>query len=79
MVDERNFFSRYLGVDKNKTEKEARIEAFGKRTISFNLFLVNIKSTIEEVLNNHQKCKEWPWSEYHAYKIGAHSFSISET
>lgn len=29
-VDDRNFFSKYLWVDNFKSEKEARIEAFGK-------------------------------------------------
>jgi hypothetical protein len=47
-LDERSFFSKYLWVDKNKSEKEARVEAFRKLIIAL-YSIVNIKTLIEEI------------------------------
>ena len=48
-IDERNFFSRYLWVDKHKSEKECRVEAFSKIFILNFIILENIKEVIEEI------------------------------
>lgn len=47
-IDDRNFFSRYLWVERQKAEKEARIEAFSK-PFAFDTVIELIKEvTLEE-------------------------------
>ncbi len=47
-VDDRNFFSRYLWVERQKSEKEARIEAFSNINFNINLIELIKEITLEE-------------------------------
>lgn len=57
-MDDRNFFSRYMFGEKQRAERESRVEAFSKYLIFYLPLLEIVKEIVNEAASRYDKLHE---------------------